>query len=316
VFLVPDETLVAADARRLGVAGAGRLFGGVVPYRFVATKAITHGVIGPEAARPRGWSDAFAARVGAVVLPGYTAFSVADARRAAAALLRHGSVRTKQPLAAGGRGQALITTPADVDAAVDALGDDDLRACGLVLELDLADATTLSVGQVSLGDLTITYHGTQRTTADNDGRTVYGGSDLVCVRGGWQALARQALDPNVRHAVAQARAYDAATALYRGFAASRRNYDVGQGTDADGRRRSGVFEASWRAGGASAAEVAAFQAFVADDGVAVVHARCLEVFGRDQAAPSGATVQFHGEDPTMGPLLRYAEVTRVEPRAP
>jgi len=47
-------------------------------------------------------------------------------------------------------------------------------------------------------------------------------------------------------AVNQARRYDKCTCAYPGFVASRRNYDVGQGTDANGEWRSGVFEASWR----------------------------------------------------------------------
>src|SRR6516164_4267548 len=38
--------------------------------------------------------------------------------------------------------------------------------------------------------------------------------------------------------------------------ASRRNYDVGQGLDAHGKWRSGVFEASWHSGAASTAELA------------------------------------------------------------
>jgi hypothetical protein len=122
--------------------------------------------------------------------------------------------------------------------------------------------------------------------------------------------------PHVRHAVAQARAYDAATALYPDFAASRRNYDVGQGRDADGRWRSGVFEASWRAGGASTAEIAALQTFLADESAGVVHAGCVEVFARGCTAPAGATVQFDGDDREMGPLLRYTEITRVERAAP
>ncbi len=36
VFLVPDDPLAAKDAHRLGVPSAADLFGGVVPFRFVA----------------------------------------------------------------------------------------------------------------------------------------------------------------------------------------------------------------------------------------------------------------------------------------
>src|SRR5262249_20209871 len=47
-----------------------------------------------------------------------------------------------------------------------------------------------------------------------------------------------------------------ATEEFHGFAASRRNYDVAQGIDADGWPQSGVLEPSWHVGGASSAELA------------------------------------------------------------
>src|SRR5262249_56834029 len=57
-------------------------------------------------------------------------------------------------------------------------------------------------------------------------------------------------------AVVAARRYDDATEEFHGFAASRRNYDVAQGIDADGWPQSGVLEPSWHVGGASSAELA------------------------------------------------------------
>src|SRR5438093_642572 len=311
VFFVPDETLVAPDARRLGIASADDLFGGVVPYAFVRTKAITHGLVRDEAERPQGWSDVFAARIRHVVLPGYTAFSARDAERAASLLLADGSVRIKKPLAGGGRGQARVQTSTEMATMLEALPSDELRECGLVFESDLSDVTTLSVGQVMLADVTVTYHGTQRLTTDNEGLSAYGGSDLVCVRGGWDTLDRLPVAPNIRHAIAQAKAYDEATSEYAGFMASRRNYDIGQGVDGRGRWRSGVFEASWRAGGATGAELAALAVFVEDATVGVVHASSVQEFGDWTAPPSGAHVHFQGDDPKLGPMIEYAAVTGV-----
>src|SRR5215218_5880680 len=60
VYLVPSDTLVGLDtAAALGVRGEDDLFGGVVPHAFVATKAITHPLVGPNAPAPPGWSPAF-----------------------------------------------------------------------------------------------------------------------------------------------------------------------------------------------------------------------------------------------------------------
>jgi hypothetical protein len=52
----------------------------------------------------------------------------------------------------------------------------------------LRQVRTLSVGEVAVGNLRISYYGTQRTVAYNEGRPVYGGSELVCVLGGWKVL--------------------------------------------------------------------------------------------------------------------------------
>jgi hypothetical protein len=57
-----------------------------------------------------------------------------------------------------------------------------------------------------------------------------------------------------------------------GHMVSRRNYDVGQGIDIEGRRRSGVFESSWRVGGATSAELVALSIFSQDPSVQVVEA--------------------------------------------
>jgi hypothetical protein len=115
----------------------------------------------------------------------------------------------------------------------------------------------------------------------------------------------------VRRAIEQARAYDAAAfRCFAGLFASRRNYDVAQGRDAQGAERSGVLEQSWRIGGASGAEVAALHAFHADPAVAVVRASTVEIFGEGAQPPAGALVLFHGDDPRLGPLLKYATVER------
>jgi hypothetical protein len=316
MLFVPGDTLLADEALRLGIKSAGDLYGGVVPYPFVKTKAITHPLVGRDAERPEGWSATFSERIRDVVLPGFTAFSARDAQVAASRLLsRTPVVRVKEPLHAGGQGQTLIASGAELDRLLERFSADEVATYGLVLEANLRDVTTLSVGQVSLGDVTITYHGTQRLTIDNDGQSVYGGSDLVCVRGGWDAFERFSLPAQVFIGFVEARRYDEAMSEYPGFIASRRNYDIGQGTDDEGRRRSGVLEASWRIGGATAPELTAIALFLEDPAVEVVHASHVEEFGMDRMAPAGAAVHFHGNDPEAGLLLRYTSVNRIQKSA-
>src|SRR5439155_22193128 len=109
-FFVPDDTLMRDEAVRLCIGGPQDLFGGVVPYPFVKTKAITHSLIECRAAQPEGWFSEFAAKVRDAVLPGFTVFSADDARTAAARLLASGPVRAKPPIATGGRAKTRDTS--------------------------------------------------------------------------------------------------------------------------------------------------------------------------------------------------------------
>ena len=312
IFFVPDDSLLRADAVTLGVSSANDLFGGIVPHRFVQTKVISHRLVDRAEVRPEGWSDAFATRIADVVLPGHSVFSGADARRAVDRVLARGAVRAKRPRAAGGNGQCTLRSRRDADALLADFTDDELARDGFVFETHLDDVTTLSLGRVTLDETTLAYYGHQRVTRDNTGRAVYGGSELVCVRGDWTALRGQPLTPAVETAVRQAQIYDEAMGEY-GVVASRRNYDVGQGVDSVGRRHSGVFEASWRVGGATPAEIAALDAFIADPSLDVVHAASVEAYGADAAPPNGAVVYFQGVDPDAGPLVRYSLVGGTPP---
>lgn len=312
LYVVPSDTLPSTDvAQSLGISSLHDLFGGVVPRPFVATKAITHGVAGPSAARPEGWDPSFAARVPQAVLQGFSAFSRDDARRAGRTLLEAGPVRVKQVRATGGRGQRVAADAAALDACLEGMDAAELAAHGVVLEENLDRPLTFSVGQVTVGPTTLSYHGSQRLTRDNAGIEVYGGSDLTLVRGGFDVLlADSGLAPGLRLAIDQAMRYHQAVIdCYPGFFASRINYDVAQGMGAGGIWRSGVLEQSWRLGGASGAELAALEHFRADPACWRVQASTHEEYGEVVLAPPGAIVHYQGIDSRVGPLTKYALLT-------
>ena len=79
-----------------------------------------------------------------------------------------------------------------------------------MLEENVRQVLTLSVGQIAVDGLAVAYCGTQRVTQDNWGRSIYGGSDLVCVRGGWDALDALAMEPDMRAGVSETKMYDRA----------------------------------------------------------------------------------------------------------
>lgn len=171
VYVVPSTTLLRDDAaERLGIRGEDDLFGGVVPHAFVATKTITHPLADDGAMKPEGWSHAFARTVAGAVLSGYSAFSIEDARRAGERLLRDGPVRVKPAREVGGRGQVVANDVAQLDAALRELGAMDLASCGVVLEENLEEVETYSVGQVRVGNLVASYCRNAEAHARHAGR--------------------------------------------------------------------------------------------------------------------------------------------------
>jgi len=308
-YVVPCETLTLHEARQLGIGDADDLFGGVVPRPFVATKVITHPLVAADAQAPSGWMPAFAHRVADVVLDGFSVFGVGDARRACARLLQGGSVRVKDAAGVGGSGQAVVADLQQFDALLASKDFAGPWPGGLVLERNLHQVRTVSVGQVRVGRWQLSYHGRQRLTRNHRGAEVYGGSRLHLVRGGFEALFRTDLADAPRRAIQQALVYHrAAFSSFDGLFASRSNYDVAQGLDDAGVWRSGVLEQSWRIGGASGAEIAALHVLRDHPTLRWVQASTHEVYGEDAVAPPGAQVHFDARDARLGRLLKYTLV--------
>ncbi|CAB3739736.1 hypothetical protein LMG22037_06323 [Paraburkholderia phenoliruptrix] len=150
--LVPDHTLTLTEAHRLGLRSVCDLFGGVVPFPFVATKLIAHPLTEDARLAPPGWSRAFGEHTASLVLPGYSAFSHDDACNAARRLWRDGPARIKRPSGIGGAGQLLVGNRDELETELAALGEQALRTEGIVVERNLDPIETLSVGQVTLDE--------------------------------------------------------------------------------------------------------------------------------------------------------------------
>jgi Protein of unknown function (DUF3182) len=308
-YFIPDDTLLSTTAADLGIFSSQELFGGVVPFSFVATKAITHPVPEECSEIPAGWSPAFGEKVRDIVLEGFTAFSTAAGHSAGMRLLSRGPVRIKPVDRRGGSGQRVVSRESELVSVLRMLGTSRIAECGVVLEENLDKVETYSVGFVDIGILEISYCGTQAITRNHKGALVYGGSRLFVVRGDSEQLLAQDLGADEQLAVAQAVRYEAAVrACFPGFFASRRNYDVLQGRDASRKWRSGVLEQSWRIGGASTAEIVALEAFAANPLLSSLRAVCVETYDSAVAAPKGASVFFAGVDQQVGPITKYALV--------
>lgn len=306
-YVVPCETLLSAEAAALGIHSVHDLFGGVVPMPFVATKTITHALVAPDAQAPPGWAPAFAERTGAVVLEGFSAFNSRDARRACTRLLPGGAVRVKNPAGVGGAGQVVVCDLHEFDALLQRADFAEPWSDGIVLERNLCQPRTVSVGRVQVGEWLLSYHGEQRLTRSRLGEPVYGGSTLHLVRGDFDALLADSMPATLRLAVEQAIVYHrAAHDCFKPFMASRCNYDVAQGADETGHWRSGVLEQSWRIGGASGAELVALHAWRNRPALRWARASTHELHTDEAIAPPSAQVHFDGHDAQFGRMLKYA----------
>ncbi len=306
VYFVPQHTLLMDQARALGIRGEDDLFGGVVPYPFVATKAITHATVSEHARAPQGWAQHLASDLGDAVLPGYTAFSETDFVNAGRLLLRLGCVRIKPAHHLGGLGQSVATNESELERALATLDKNDLHEHGVVLEQNLSSAITHSIGEVRLRGHRAAYYGLQRTTANARGQEVYGGTDLTLIRGSLADLLELDLPRSVRLAVEQAMRYDRAVmSAFPQFYASRRNYDVVQGRDEQERAVSGVLEQSWRFGGASAAEIRGLNLLDSAPQLRSVQASTHEIYAPEVTVPANADVYFDGDDGHGGRLVKY-----------
>ncbi|TMN25074.1 DUF3182 family protein [Pseudoxanthomonas sp. X-1] len=307
-YFIPMETLTREEAAMRGIGCAAHLFGGVVPHAFVATKLVTHGLVEGGAHAPDGWAHALGDALGDAVLPGYSVFTAADLRRAVADLLAQGRVRCKLAHARGGNGQRVVDSLSALEAWLATVDADEIQA-GVVAELNLEEAVTFSVGCVEVGGQSIAYFGTQRTVRTPRGEEVYGGSQLRVARGGLDQLQHVPLPAQAHEAIAKVQHYEAQiVAAYPGFFASRRNYDLVHGLDADGQARCGVLEQSWRFGGASPAEILALEALAAQPDIAWLDASTHERW-RDEPVPDDAVVYFDGQVASLGRLVKYARVS-------
>lgn len=307
-FFIPTFALVRQDGHP--EMSIDSFYGGIVHHGFMTTKLVTHPHWRDDDDLPEGWVGNFAACLQDCVLPGFSVFSHGHALDAAGALLKKHKVRFKNPYASGGKDQTVIETVRALDGFLETVSDREI-ANGLVVEEDVENSTTYSVGQVQIENHIGSYLGRQYTSHDEDGSKVYAGSRLRVVRGGWDALLHQVQSPVARRIVENARRYDEAALQHLGLVASRRNYDVLVGPITENGVRCGVLEQSWRVGGASPAEVLALEKLAQDETVTAVQAVLRESYGQPSTFNEDDFVVYVGDDDFGRPLHKYARIEKI-----
>lgn len=261
-YYLPLYTLSLAQAQQLGISNAAQLYGGVVPYDFLAHKAVAHPLPHADMERPEGWDNDLPLSLRHYVLPGYSTFSASDALHTMSLLDQEGQagIRVKLVKSNAGKDQKVIYSRQDLEELLSLPTWKEQLKHGLVLEENLLDSQTFSIGQTQIGEQLFSYVGTQHQTNNLMQESVYGGTTLLLVRGGFQQLFKLSGMERIQHLVEITLNYE--NSISRAFPqlyASRRNYDVIVGKNARGHHKAGVLEHSWRFGGASIAEILAMR---------------------------------------------------------
>lgn len=280
-YLLPLNSLLSTEAKTLGVESIHDLYGGVVPYEFAKTKVLSHPLFQPSYAAPEGWSYDLGQDLLPYTLKGYSAFSVQDAFWTARGLIHEGPIRIKFAHAAASQDQFVCNHYQEVTDLLLQSRFQALLEQGVVIEEQLIDTTTYSVGQTEVAGILISYVGEQSQTPNHEQLPTYGGTHLLAVQGGYEELSEVVSTPVLIRAIALAQNYERCIqSAFPQFYASRRNYDVIYGTAWDGSDRAGVLEQSWRMGGASMAELLAISAFLDAPSLTSVQAWTQERYTR------------------------------------
>jgi hypothetical protein len=262
-YVIPDRPLYRHEALPLGIKDEGDLFGGVVTTKLHHDKAILHPLVNGSTTAPGEYSHNFSKAISGAVLPGYTAFIPDDVRKAFTQLQSDGfEVRCKDPSCEGGNGQQIVSDLAQLEYLIAQMSLEKIASEGAVLEPNILDPVTLSIGQIYLDGEYFSYFGDQQSTL-LDGNSTYGGTTLTMFRGDLANLSNRLEDSTTKTAVDQARVVHDAYSHYDPTI-SRLNFDVVQGGDTNGNFHSGVVDQSLRIGGASPAEVIAIRELSAD----------------------------------------------------
>lgn len=308
-YLLPIDTLLANEAKTLGIESVHDLYGGVVPYDFVKTKVLSHPLSHSSYTAPEGWDYDLGQKLMPYTLKGYSAFSVQEAFWTARGFIHEGPIRIKFAYAKASHDQFVCNHYQEVTDLLLQSRFEPLLEQGVVIEENLTNTTTYSVGQTQVAGILISYVGEQRQVPNHEQLPTYGGTHLFAVRGSYEELIEAVNTPVLVRAIRLAQNYEQCIQVaFPAWYASRRNYDVIHGTAWDGSDRLGVLEQSWRMGGASMAELLAIEAFLHNPALASVQAWTKERYSRTQEPALDTDEPYCIAEDENGYLIKSAGV--------
>lgn len=188
-YIVPGVTLDTATATQLLIKNETDMYGAAVPNFDMIGKSILHQSVSNNA--PPFYNSAFARTVeqNGLVLPGVTGFSVQDlldSYRAVGTPSR--GLRLKQSNESDGNGQHEIVGIEHLRKLLNAIGELELANHGAIIEPNLEQKKTNSVGFFKLGNDQYVFVADQLNGNTDERDRYLGGENIVVTRGEFQAL--------------------------------------------------------------------------------------------------------------------------------
>lgn len=254
VYTVPAVTLDPSRAKSFVAKTVDDFYGTKVEYLGHVGKAILHPVFGK--AVPSFYSSKFAQVVTDYTLPGYSVFTP-EAAIEAYRQFPCRETRVKLTNESDGLGQFTVKSEMELTKILKDLDPKMIKTEGLVLEPNLRDATTISVGYIILGSLPYSFIAHQKNDIAEDGRNRYLGARVLICKGGLRGLnLLPSLNSEEREAVAKADGFNEAYGYFNPVA-SRLSFDCLFGQTENGESLSGITDITARLGGTCPALVLA-----------------------------------------------------------
>ncbi len=249
-YIVVSKSIDLKTARNLGIDSPADFYGLAVDSLPQVGKSILHRTTSLKT--PPFYNPNFADKVKDAVLPGFACFTKDDALKTYQQFGHNGfDLRLKSPSESDGNGQYRIENIEHIEQLL-SNEDETISKEGIILEANLHQPKTISVGSATFGDQTISFLAHQKNDSpDQFGQSKYlGAKDITVVKGPLPELFNLPDLSGEEHlALKKAAKFDAVYRQILNPLASRLSYDVVLGLDNHDKLLAGVTDITGRVGG-------------------------------------------------------------------
>lgn len=270
VVVVPGKTITKLEAEDFGISCDTQIYGAAIDNFDQVGKGILHRTFSLDF--PKFHSNKFAREIADVVLPGETTFSLSDTADAFRRFdTRRFGARIKQTNESDGLGQYSIKSEEELNEVIAGFDETHIVEHGLVLEPDVIDPKTISIGYARIGEDIFSFIAHQKNdsveevdahTGKLNSRSRYLGATVQVVRGDFNNLFTiNNLSYEEKIAVQSSQVFLDAYQEYVFPIASRLSFDYLYGFDRTGQVIGGITDITARLGGTCPALLNAALAF-------------------------------------------------------